>query len=84
VAFGVIGYVMRRLGMSVLPFVIAFILADDFERTIRQAFAVSGADPWFLFKSPIAVVFLISAVLVATLLSRNPVGQQVVRHADKD
>ena len=84
VAFGVIGYFMRRLGISVLPFVIAFILADDFERTIRQAFAVSGADPWFLLKSPIAVVFLVGAVLVATLLSRNPVGQRVVQHADKD
>lgn len=84
VAFGIIGYFMRRLGISVLPFVIAFILADDFERTVRQAFAVSGADPWFLFKSPLAVVFLVGAVLVATLLSRNPVGKQVVQHADKD
>ncbi|AOW14455.1 hypothetical protein LPB72_02965 [Hydrogenophaga crassostreae] len=84
VGFGVIGYFMRRLGISVLPFVIAYILADDFERMIRQAFSVSGSDPWFLVKSPLALVFLILALLVAVFLSRNPVGQQVVKHADKD
>ena len=61
VGFGVIGYFMRRLGVSVLPFVIAYILADDFERLIRQAFSVSGADPLFLFKSPLALVFLVLA-----------------------
>ena len=84
VGFGVIGYFMRRLGVSVLPFVIAYILADDFERLIRQAFSVSGADPLFLFKSPLALVFLVLALLVAVFISRNPVGKQVVKHADKD
>ena len=84
IGFGVIGYFMRRLDISVLPFVIAYILADDFESTIRQAFSVSGADPWFMLKSPLAVAFLVGAVLVATLLSRNSMGKQVVRHADKD
>ena len=84
IGFGVIGYLMRRLDISVLPFVIAYILADDFERLIRQAFSASGADPWFLLKSPIAVVFLVAAVVVAIFLSRNPVGRAVVQHADKD
>ena len=84
VGFGVIGYFMRRLGISVLPFVIAYILADDFERLVRQAFAVSGADPWFLAKSPLALLFLVLAVVVAVFLSRNPVGKRVVQHADKD
>ncbi|MCP5260968.1 MAG: tripartite tricarboxylate transporter permease [Burkholderiaceae bacterium] len=84
IGFGAIGYLMRKLQISVLPFVIAYILADDFERTIRQAFAVSGADPWFLVKSPIALGFLVSAVLVAVFLGRNPIGKAVVQHADKD
>ncbi|MCB2030703.1 MAG: tripartite tricarboxylate transporter permease, partial [Rhodoferax sp.] len=84
IGFGAIGYLMRKLQISVLPFVIAYILADDFERTIRQAFAVSGADPWFLVKSPIALGFLVTAVLVAVFLGRNPIGKAVVQHADKD
>ncbi len=84
VGFGLIGYLMRRLGMSVLPFVIAYILADDLERLIRQAFAVSGANPWFFFKSPLAIAFLVAAAIVAVFLSRNSIGKEVVRHADKD
>lgn len=57
VIFGFIGYAMRKLNISVLPFVIAFILADNLETTMRQAFSASGSDPWFFFKSPIALVF---------------------------
>lgn len=82
--FGVVGYLMRRLGISVLPFVIAYILADDFERTVRQAFSASGSDPWFLLRSPIALAFLVLAVVVALFLGRNPVGRRVVAHADRD
>ncbi|UTW13112.1 tripartite tricarboxylate transporter permease [Marinobacterium rhizophilum] len=80
--FGFVGYLMRKLDISVLPFVIAFILADDFERLIRQGFAASGGDPWFLFASPVSIAFLVGAILVATVLSRNPVGKAVIRHAD--
>lgn len=42
-----------------LPFVIAFILAGNLEQSFRQAFAVSGGDPWFLFKSPMSLIFLV-------------------------
>lgn len=61
-AFGALGYIMRRIGMSPLPFVIAFILARQLEATARQAFAATGADPWFLFSSPTAIVFMGMAV----------------------
>ncbi len=57
-AFGVLGYLMRRFDISVLAFVIAFILADNLETALRQAFSASGGDPWFFFKSPVAVGFL--------------------------
>ena len=62
--FGFLGYLMRRVGMSPLPFVIAFILGENLERTARQAFAATGADPWFLFASPIAIAFVASAVFI--------------------
>lgn len=58
IGFGIVGYLFRRLGISVLPFVIAFILAGNLENTARQAFSATGGDPWFLFKSPIALVFI--------------------------
>jgi putative tricarboxylic transport membrane protein len=64
IAFGVLGYLMRKLNMSVLPFVIAFILANNLETTLRQAFSASGSDPWFFFRSPIAMVFFAMIALI--------------------
>ena len=64
VFFGLLGYLMRRMGMSPLPFVIAFILGGNLEATARQAFAATGADPFFLLKSPIAALFIALAVFV--------------------
>lgn len=62
--FGLLGYIMRKMDISVLPFVIAYILANNLETSIRQAFAVSGGDPYFFFKSPISMVFFAMIGLV--------------------
>ncbi len=70
--FGFLGYAMRRIGMSPLPFVIAFILGGTLEATARQAFAATGADPFFLFNSPIALAFILMAVGVVVFSLRRP------------
>ena len=64
IAFGFLGYFMRRLDMSILPFVIAFILGFRLEDTARRAFEATRADPWFLFSSPISITFMALAVLI--------------------
>jgi putative tricarboxylic transport membrane protein len=65
--FGALGYLMRRIDMSVLPFVIAFILGRNLEDTARQAFAVTGGDPLFLLHSPIALAFVVASLVVVAL-----------------
>ena len=65
--FGLIGYLMRKVNMSVLPFVIAFILTrgeNGLEVAMRKAFAATGSDPWFLFSSPVSIGFMVASVLV--------------------
>jgi len=69
--FGLLGYLMRKFNMSPLPFVIAYILANNLEETMRQAFAVTGSDPWFLFVSPVSISFIFLAVLVIFFFVRN-------------
>jgi putative tricarboxylic transport membrane protein len=71
VAFGMLGYIFRRIGIPVLPFVIAFILAGALEQTGRQAFAASGGDPWFLLKSPVALLLLVLAFASIWFFSRK-------------
>jgi len=70
-AFGVLGYLLRKLEVSILPFVIGFILAPRLEELIRGAYSASGGDPLFLLKSPIAVVLLATAVLLVVFASRT-------------
>ncbi len=70
--FGVLGYFMRVLGISPLPFVIAFILGGKLEETARQAYSATGADAFFLFTSPIAAVFMALSVGVIVYSARKP------------
>lgn len=72
--FGFVGYAMRRIDMSPLPFVIAFILGGNLEATARQAFAATGADPFFLLNNPIALAFITLAIAVVafSLRKREP------------
>lgn len=70
-SFGVLGYLMRKLRVPILPFVIAFILAGNLETALRQAFAVSGSDPLFLLRSPTSLTFLILSVLVVVFFMRG-------------
>ncbi|MEM6462228.1 MAG: tripartite tricarboxylate transporter permease [Pseudomonadota bacterium] len=69
--FGVLGYLMRVVAMSPLPFVIAFILGGKLEESARQAFAATGGDPYFLFTHPIAALFMALSVGVIVFTARN-------------
>ncbi|MWB78221.1 hypothetical protein GLS40_09310 [Pseudooceanicola sp. 216_PA32_1] len=69
--FGILGYLFRRSDIPVLPFVIAFILAQPLEQTAREAFAATGANPWFLFSSVTSAVFMLASLAAVVLLGRN-------------
>ena len=71
ILFGVLGYLMRRAEISVLPFVIAFILAGPLERTARQAFSATGGDPAFLFSSWLSTGFMVAALVVLVAFLRS-------------
>ncbi len=73
-AFGLLGYGMRVLAISPLPFVIAFILGPKIEDSARQAFAATGGDAFFLLTSPVAALFMALSVLVITLSTRRKKG----------
>ena len=69
--FGLLGYMMRKLDVSPLPFVIAFILANTLEEAMRQAFSATGANPWFLVSSPLSVIFILLAIGVTIFFARG-------------
>ncbi len=66
-AFGLMGYFLRRFGYPIAPVVVGLILGPLAEQQLRRALAISQGDPTVLFHSWIAIVLWILA-LAAVLL----------------
>lgn len=56
-AFGIVGFVMMRIGMAAAPFLIGFILGPLFEDNLRRSFLISDNLGVFL-RSPICWIFI--------------------------
>lgn len=61
--FGVVGYFMKKLDFSFVTFVVGYVLGPMCELTIRQSLILSNGDPLVLLDHPIAILFLLLAVL---------------------
>ncbi len=74
IAFGGIGYVMRKLGFPPAAFIIAFVLAGGAEQALQQSLLIAGGD-WTIFLTrPIAASVLALALVVGLwrALRRTP------------
>lgn len=69
--FGILGYFMLLLGVSPIPFLIAFVLAPMLEKGLRRSLVVSGGDPMIFFTSPIAIFFFILTILAVYSLTKG-------------
>ncbi|MBJ3776368.1 tripartite tricarboxylate transporter permease [Acuticoccus mangrovi] len=67
---GVLGYVMQRYGYSVVTFLIGFVVGPLFELSLRQALIVTNHDVSKVLDHPIALGFLIAAVVAGVVFLR--------------
>jgi putative tricarboxylic transport membrane protein len=73
-AFGVIGYVLRRLNYPMAPLVLGIVLGDLLDKNLRRGLVLSDGDLTPFFTRPISLVmFLIIAATV--LLSIPPMAR---------
>ena len=56
--FGLLGLMMRRFGLPVLPLIIGVILGPRIERQLRQSLQLGGGDWTSLFTEPVAIIVL--------------------------
>ena len=76
--FGLVGFMMRRFGLPILPLIIGVIIGPRIERQLRTALSVAGGDVSTLWSEPLAVgIYVIIAVLLlwpllVSLRRRNP------------
>ncbi|MGV6875173.1 tripartite tricarboxylate transporter permease [Pseudochelatococcus sp. B33] len=66
-AFGLLGYGLRRFGYPVAPVVVGLILGPMAEQQLRRALAISQGDAGILVASPVAIV-LYAVAAVALLV----------------
>jgi len=67
VFFGVFGYVLRRLRISLVPIVLGLVLGAPMETNLRRALNLSDGDWTALFSSPLSIGLWIGAVLAIVL-----------------
>ena len=72
--FGLLGVMMRRFGLPVLPLILGAILGPIMETKLREALTISGGDLSGLFDEPLAVAVY---VLIALLIIVPPVLRKV-------
>lgn len=70
VAFGVIGFVLRRYGYPMAPLVLGIVLGDLLEKNFRRGLVLSDGDLSPFFTRPISAVLCVTIVLI--LLARLP------------
>jgi putative tricarboxylic transport membrane protein len=65
IAFGIIGYLTRKLGYEAAPMILAFVLGAIMENKLRTALIISAGDVTTFVTKPISAVCLaIAAVLL--------------------
>ena len=62
VAFGALGYVLRKLDVPTVPIILGILLGRHMEDALRSAMVLSDGDWTYLFSSWIAIGFWIVAV----------------------
>jgi putative tricarboxylic transport membrane protein len=64
--FGVAGFVLRRYGYPMAPFVLGIVLGDLLDKNLRRGLVLSDGDLTPFFTRPISVV--LAAICIATIL----------------
>jgi putative tricarboxylic transport membrane protein len=69
-AFGVIGFLLRRLNFPMAPLVLGIVLGDLMEKSLRRGLVLSDGDLTPFFIRPIS--FVMFALVAATILLNVP------------
>ena len=83
--FGVLGYVMNKIGLPVAPFLIGFILGGDLEKYFIEAVKGNNYDLAVFFQRPIAlVIWVLIAIFLGYSIWDNAKGKTLEKAGIKD
>jgi putative tricarboxylic transport membrane protein len=78
--FGLVGYLIRKLGYEPAPLVLSFVLGPIFENTLRQSLLMSGGSFLIFITRPISSIGIFSALLLIFI----PLVLKVLRRKPKN
>ncbi|SMX41062.1 tripartite tricarboxylate transporter permease [Maliponia aquimaris] len=55
VGFGVMGWILRKLDVPLVPVILGILLGNAMEANLRRAISISNGDWWVLVGSPLAI-----------------------------
>jgi len=86
VAFGVLGYVCRKLDIPTVPIILGILLGNAMEDNLRRAMVLSNGDWGYLFQSGISIGLWTAAILgfVAPLFLRGFLKKPALPEANQD
>lgn len=85
-AFGLLGFLMRSVGIPMVPLILAVILAPKMEQSLRQALLLADGDWTTFLTRPISLTFLAMGMLVmlADIVSKARRRRALVPAAGED
>jgi putative tricarboxylic transport membrane protein len=69
-AFGVLGFIMKKRSWPLAPLSLGLVLGDMFETSLRQSLSMSGGSPLIFLTRPVAAVLIICTVFSVFFIVR--------------
>jgi putative tricarboxylic transport membrane protein len=63
VAFGVLGYILRKLDIPTVPVILGILLGHQMEKKLRDAMVLSDGEWQYLFSSGISTGLIIASII---------------------
>lgn len=70
--FGVAGYLLRKLEFDTAPLILAFVLGQPIELSLRQSLMMGRGAPDFLLTRPVALVVFAAILIIVALPLLKP------------
>ena len=75
-AFGVLGYLLVKLGCEPAPLLLGFVLGPLIEEHLRRAMIISRGNPLVFFERPISAVMLALAAMALVVVFLPAIRQK--------
>lgn len=70
-AFGIVGYLFKKLDIPLAPMILTLILGPLMEQSLRQSLEISRGSFAIFFTQPIALFLILVALAFAVLATRS-------------